>query len=272
MKLVTRKPTGKPPWPILLLAGIEKAGKSYTAAALSASDLIDRTFWIEIGEGSADQYGALPGARYEIVEHDGTFTSMLEAVKAAVAEPSKPGRPNAIVVDSMTELWALLCNEQEAIRASRGKNVITMDQWNAAKRKWRQFVDVLRAHNGPVILTARYEQVTVMDDKGKPTTQKAWKVRAEKDLAFEVDGIVVIPKPREFYLAGIRSLAFTVESGGFMSLPGFTLDAFLRALGIQGNAGVREYTAPTVDQREVEAQAALLPQSGADVDPNGATA
>ena len=33
MALKTRKPTGKPPWPILLLAGRPKAGKSYAAAA-----------------------------------------------------------------------------------------------------------------------------------------------------------------------------------------------------------------------------------------------
>ena len=269
-KLITRKPTGKPPWPILLLAGIEKAGKSYTAAALSTSDLVDRTFWIEVGEGSADQYGAMPGSRYEIVQHDGTFASMLDAAKAAVAEPSKNGKPHAIVVDSMTEMWALLCNEQEAIRSSRGKSVITMDQWNAAKKRWRQFVDVLRSHNGPVILTARYEQVTVMDKDGKPTKEKEWKVRAEKDLVFEVDGIVVIPKPREFFLQGIRSLKFQVDPGGFMPLPDFTLDRFLRALGIEGNAGEREYVAPTVAQDVID-EAPQLPDSGSNFPEDGAS-
>ena len=47
----TRKPTGKASWPLVLLAGREKCGKSYTASKLSASDLIDRTLYIEIGEG-----------------------------------------------------------------------------------------------------------------------------------------------------------------------------------------------------------------------------
>lgn len=253
MKLVTRKPTGKPSWPILLLAGIEKAGKSYSAAALSASDLIDRTFYLEIGEGSADQYGALPGARYEIVQHDGTFASMCEAARAMVAEPRK-GKPHAIVVDSMTELWDLLCAEQDAIRVKRNKSVITIDQWNTAKKKWREFFDILRAHNGPVILTARYELVTVMDANGQPTKEKEWKVRAEKNLGFEVDGIIQIPEPRTFYVAGMRTLKFDVPVGGNLALPpGFTLDWFLRELGIEGNESARTYVAPAVDQATVAA-------------------
>ncbi|MFI5426087.1 AAA family ATPase [Aeromicrobium sp. UC242_57] len=255
-KLVTRKPTGKPSWPILLLAGGEKCGKSYSAAALSASDLIDRTFYLEVGEGSADQYGALPGARYEIVQHDGTYNSLLTAAQAMVAEPRRGAKPNAIIVDSITELWDLLGNEQAAIAKGRGKTVITMDQWNAAKKKWRVFFDALRAHNGPVILTARYELVTVMDEAGKPTKEKEWKVRAEKNTAYEVDGIIQIPKPREFYIAGMRTLKFEVPIGGNLRLPpNFSLDWFLRELGIAGNEGVREYVAPTLDQAEIDAAA-----------------
>lgn len=245
-ELRTRKPTGKPSWPVLLLAGGEKCGKSYAAAALSASDLIDRTLWLEIGEGSADQYGAMPGARYEIVEHDGSYPSILDAARAMVAV--KAGRkPHAIVVDSMTELWDLLCSEQQAIADRRNKRTITMDQWNAAKKRWRAFVDVLRTHHGPVILTARFEQVTVMDANGQPTPAKEWKVRAEKNLAFEVDGTIEIPRPRQYYLNGMRSLLMSVPVGGHQPLPDFTLDKFLRDLGIAGNAGARSYTAPKED-------------------------
>lgn len=61
MALKTRKPTGQVSWPFLLLAGAEKSGKSYAAAAFSASDLIGRTFWIEVGESDADMYGMSPG-------------------------------------------------------------------------------------------------------------------------------------------------------------------------------------------------------------------
>lgn len=260
-RLKTRRPTGKPTWPMLLLAGGEKCGKSYAASALSASDLVDRTFWVEIGEGSADLYGALPGARYEIVEHDGSFPSLLEVAEAIVAQPrGTDGKPHAVVIDSVTELWDLLGNEQATIAKNRGKDTITMDQWNAAKRRWRQFLDTLRRHDGPVIFTARFEQVTVMKN-GKPTTEKEWKVRAEKNLPFEVDGVVEIPHPREFYLAGMRTLVpeLQVPTGGHLRLPdAFTLDLFFRKLGLgDETTGERNYVAPAEDQALITAEDAF---------------
>lgn len=235
MTLKTRRPTGKAPWPMILLAGREKCGKSFQAAAFSSSDLIDRTFYIEIGEGSADQYGAIPGARYEIVEHDGSWAGILDAVKAAVAEPAPNGKPNAIVLDSMTELWGLLCDEQDSAAKKRGKSTITMDQWNTAKKRWRQVVDAARAHKGPVILTARYDQVTVMVN-GKPTTDKEWKVRAEKDLPYEVDGMITMTEPRRPFVAGMRTVAFNMPAGGMApkNPEAFSLDGFFRSLNLEG--------------------------------------
>ncbi len=235
MPIKTRKPTGKAPWPMLLIAGVEKAGKSYACAKFSASEMVGRTFYIEVGEGAADQYGALPGARYEIVEHDGSYSGILEAVESAVAEPSQPGKPNCIVLDSASELWALLCDEQQAIATKRGKGVITMDQWNAAKRRWRKVIDTLRNSKGPVLITARYEQVTVMVN-GRPTTDKEWKVRAEKDLGFEVDGIITMTEPRKPHIAGIRTVAFDVPQGGFTpsNAADFGIEDFMSRLGIDG--------------------------------------
>lgn len=238
MTLNTRRPTGKAPWPMLLLAGVEKSGKSYACAALSASDLIDRTLYIEVGEGSADQYGALPGARYEIVEHDGSWKGILAACEAAVAEPTH-GKPHAIVLDSASELWALLSDEQQAIATKRGKDTITMDQWNAAKKRWRKIIDTLRASKGPVILTSRLDLVTVMKD-GKPTTEKQWKARAEKDLPYEVDGVIELKEPRKPVVAGIRTVAFNVPAGGIVpkDQAAFNLDGFLRSLNIDGGERV----------------------------------
>ncbi|MDO4888139.1 MAG: AAA family ATPase [Actinomycetaceae bacterium] len=239
MALKTRRPTGRSPWPFLLIAGGEKCGKSYACAEFSASPLTGRTLWIEVGESSADQYGALPGADYEIVDHDGTFPSILQAAIDATSEPAT-GRPNAIIVDSATNLWDLLCDEQQAVAARRGKTSPTMDQWNTAKRQWRQFVDVLRRHAGPVIVTARFEQVTVVDG-GRPTGEKQWKIRAEKNLPFDVDGIVEIPHPRQYYLSGMRSLHLQVPPGEHMLLDvNFTIDGLLRQLDVDGTD--RAYT------------------------------
>jgi len=237
----TRKPTGKVPWPMLLLAGREKTGKSYTAAQFSASDQVDRTFWIEVGEGTADQYGTIPGVRYEIVEHDGTYDGTLQAVKDAVAVPCT-GKPHCVVLDSATELWDLLCAEQQSEAMRRKKTVVTIDQWNVAKKRWKTVIDTLRDHRGPVVLTARYEEVTVMDKKGNPTADKQWKVRAEKNLPFEVDGIIEMLTYRGYYLKGMRSLKFDIPAGDHLPLPtDFTLDWFMRQLDVDG--GARSYTA-----------------------------
>ena len=236
MTIKTRKPTGRAPWPMLLIAGTQKSGKSYACAAFSASDLIDRTFFIEVGEGSADQYGALPGARYEIVEHDGSWRGILEACEAAVAEPATSSKPHAIVLDSASELWALLGDEQQSIATKRNKDTITVDQWGVAKKRWRKVIDTLRSSKGPVILTARYDEVTVMDKAGKPTTEKQWKVRAEKDLPYEVDGVIELKTARKPVVTGIRTVAFNVPAGGIVpkDQAAFNLDGFLRSLNIDG--------------------------------------
>lgn len=242
MTLKTRKPTGKPPWPFLLIAGAEKAGKTYAAAAASSSEKIDRTFWIEIGEGAADQYGPL--GRYEIVEHDGSVRGIYQAIRDASAV--KSDKPNAIVLDSMTELWDLIVDEQQQIankRRNKQDAPISMDQWNLAKKRWRAIIDALRAHTGPVIVTARLEQVVAMDTDGKPTTDRTWKIRAEKNLPFEVDAIVEMPRPREAYLTGVRSLTLNIEPGGHQRLEDFTVDGLFDLMGLDDTAP-RNYTAP----------------------------
>jgi hypothetical protein len=264
--LTTRRPTGKPPWPMLLIAGVEKAGKSYSGALLSASDLVDRTFWIEIGEGAADQYGSIPGARYEIAEHDGTYQGIGNAIYAATMQPRPNGKPHAIVIDSMTELWDLLADEAQGVaneRAARKRGnkptdsdaQITMDLWNTAKKRWRRIVDTVRTYDGPVILTARLELVTVMDDGGKPTTAKDWKIRSEKNLPYECDAIVRMPAPGVAELTGVRSLRVQVPPGGALPLPGFTLERLLTDLGLdrEGATSPRSYTAPRSVPADAEA-------------------
>ncbi|WP_336026790.1 hypothetical protein [Geodermatophilus sp. FMUSA9-8] len=84
--LPTRKPTGRVPWPCVLLEGEEKAGKSWALAQLSTSDRIGPLYWIDLNEGAGDEYGAIPGARYELVEHDGSYAQVLAAVQAVKAE------------------------------------------------------------------------------------------------------------------------------------------------------------------------------------------
>ena len=100
------------------------------------------------------------------------------------------------------------------------------------------------------ILTAtgwkRYDEVTVMR-QGKPTTEKTWKVRAEKDLPFEVDGIIELREARKPVVTGVRTIAFNVPAGGIVprDQAAFDLDGFLRSLNIDG--GDRVYIARKED-------------------------
>lgn len=239
----TRKPTGKPSWPMMLLAGVEKSGKSWAAAAFSASDLVGKTFFIEVGEHYADEYGRLPGARYEIVPHDGTYRDIAAAVRWAVAQPrDESGRPNCVIFDSGTVLWDMLSDHahRTAYRRWRKRNPelpepedeiqVTMDLWNIAKDRFADIARMLYHHDGPAIITGRLEQVAVVVG-GKPTTEKAWKVRAEKNLPFEVDAVIQARKPRTWEITGLRSTQLELPEGKTIPMPGFTVEGFLRRLG-----------------------------------------
>lgn len=240
----TRQPTGKPPWPTILLAGGEKSGKSWAAAEFSGSDMIGRTFFIEVGENYADEYGAIPGARYEIVEHDGTFRDILAAVEWATLQERVDGKPNCIIFDSATVLWDMLSDQAQRTANARWRKrnpdaqapddeiQITMDLWNVAKGRFAEVIGLLYRHDGPSIVTARLEQVAVVGAGGKPTNEKAWKVRAEKNLPFEVDAVIQAREPRKFQITGLRSTKFQLPAGESIPMPGFTVEGFLRNLGL----------------------------------------
>ncbi|HEV2346428.1 MAG TPA: hypothetical protein VGS97_20180 [Actinocrinis sp.] len=239
----TRKPTGKPSWPMMCLAGVEKSGKSWAAAAFSASELVGKTYFIEVGENYADEYGRLPGVRYEIVPHDGTYRDIAASVEWAVKQPrDESGKPNCIIFDSGTVLWDMLSDHahRAAYRRWRKNNpndpeptdeiVVTMDLWNIAKDKFAAIARMLYHHDGPAIITTRLEQVAVVVG-GKPTTEKAWKVRAEKNLPFEVDAVIQARKPRTWEITGLRSTQLELPEGKTIPMPGFTVEGFLRRLG-----------------------------------------
>ena len=270
MSLKTRKPTGLAPWPITLVAGAEKAGKSWSAAEASGSDLIGRTLWIGIGEDDPDEYALIPGANFEIVEHAGTYRSILDELTNAVAEP-QGDKPTLIVVDSMTRLWDLIVSDVQEIANRRARTKaqkynkpvsdddvqISMDLWNTAKQRWEHVIDTLRFHTGPVILTARLKQVAVMDANGKPTTEKTWKIEAEKSLPYDVGAIVELPARGEAYLSGVRSTRLQLESK--TRLKTFTVDALWRNMGLDSaQTAPRQHAATRVESApEAPAPAAI---------------
>ena len=266
MPPTTRKPTGLPAWPILLIAGVEKSGKSYASAAASASEHVGRTFWIPVGEDGPDELGALPGARFEIVVHDGTYRQILQSLQWAAAQPAEDGKPNLIVLDSATRMWALLSDMAQADANRRRKSdeaPISMDLWNVAKSRWQHLLDVFRQHQGPSILTARLDVVTVMDGD-KPTKDKDYKVQAEKGLPFEVGAAVHLHALGDAFLTGVRSLKFKPTPGEVTPFNPFTVEDLWQKMGLleKDGAGTRSHSRADGDQ-SVRAEDALIAERSA---------
>ncbi|MGG7574074.1 hypothetical protein [Streptomyces sirii] len=266
---MSRKPTGKPNPPIILLTGPEKTGKSFEAARGSGSDLIGMTHWIEIGgtEGTADYYGRVPGARYEIVPHDGSYQDILDSVRWVNAQPRVDGKPNMLVVDSGTSLWDMLSDEialyarRRAVRKAQNNRsriptlddpvVIDPDLWNRAKDRWGEFLWLLRRHPGPVVLITRQEVVTAFEND-KPTRNTTRRVKAEKNLPAAVDAIVELHAIGEAWLTGVRSLHMEIKPGDSQRFPDFSVDTLLRRLGLQDAAESRSVSElrPDADLQE----------------------
>lgn len=245
MAIKTRKPTAKPSWPVLLLAGAPKSGKSYSCALASASELVDGAYWVSFGETSPDQYGALPGADFGIIdnEHHGGTIGGLVNVLTEIASEKQGAKPKLLVVDSMTTVWDAIksnlqatANQRAARRASKynkvapeGDQQITMDLWNQGRGWWRHIVQAINAYQGPVVLTARLDNVAEVRD-GKPTGGREEKIRAEKDLPYDVDAIVNMPERGKAILWGLRSVVAPLSGATEMS--NFTVEGLWKTIGL----------------------------------------
>lgn len=283
MALTTRKPTGIPAWPLMLLAGMQKAGKTYAAAQASASEFVGRTLWLPFGEDDPDEYGALPGTRFEIVEHDGTFLDFRRALREAVAEPPAGG-PTLLVVDSLGRVWDFLqaqaqleANERARRRQKdvSGEEIpITSDLWNLAKSRWSTVMNPLRDHAGPVLALSRLEDVAVMGRDGAPTGERQWKVKAEKTLPGDVDVIVEMRSRSDVALTGLRSLKVDVAKGVNDRLPlkDFTVEGVWRMLGLLDGAkvGRRRYTPLDAERSAADSEAEAVRASTRRVDQRAA--
>lgn len=253
-RLQTRKPNGRIGWPLVVVAGAEKTGKSHMCAEFANSDLIGRLIWIPIGESDVDSFGQI--ADFDIEdEQDGTYRGLLNTVRKAVAEPrADPNKPNAIVLDSGTILWELLQDEADLIARSRAAEkaakynrpgpsadddvVIGHSLWNRAKDRWRLVINTLRRHDGPVIICCRLDEVTEFDAQGNPTRNRTWKVKSERSLPYDATVVLQLRSYRRPTLTAVRSLVMQLAPDEERTRPGLTLDALMRDLGMERNISV----------------------------------
>ncbi|WP_328404019.1 ATP-binding protein [Streptomyces sp. NBC_00390] len=253
-KLKTRKPTGIVPWPLVLLEGEEGAGKTFSAAQFSASDKVGQTYWIDLDEGSADEYAAIDGADYLIIEHDGTYRDILEQIEAVHAEARRAAAagepPVVLVIDSASALWRMLSNwTYERGRRTRKNQALLQEDpdaaydigrnlWNDATERWNRVMYLLRTLPGIAIVLARGKQISASDDNGQPLKDNRgravteWKVSAQKDLGFDSTVWVRMKRDEDPQVIKVRSLRLRVEPRKPLRLKNFSIeDLIFNGLG-----------------------------------------
>lgn len=234
----SRPATGKPSWPLVLLEGDEKAGKSLAAAAFSADPRIGQLYWIDLGEGSGDEYGAVEDSQLSIVEHDGTYRDIYEQLMAIRAEAERALRagepPVGVVLDSGSNLWVMLSTwtNERARRSKRAQAVLAEDPdaeidpgrnlWNDSTDRWYRILRILQTFPGPAIITARGKEITQTDSNGQPFRDGRieHKVEGQKNLAHDASVVVRMTRePRRSLLVGARTLRVAVDSGESFTPP-----------------------------------------------------
>ncbi|GGK62175.1 hypothetical protein Sme01_04130 [Sphaerisporangium melleum] len=230
MPLKTRRPTGAVPWPLILIEGGEKAGKSWSCAEFSASDRIGQMYWIDLGEGSADEYGAIPGADYLVVEHDGSFASLyaaVEEVRAIAGQAAAKGeKPVVLTIDAMTAEWDLLKdwahNRAKGSKSNRKKLAedpnaeisVSTNYWNDANARHGKLMRLLMTFPGIVLITARGKEVAVIGDNGQPVEgKKTYRVEGHKNLAFDATCWVRVSRDGPGVVIGARSVHAGIRPG-----------------------------------------------------------
>lgn len=247
MTLKTRRPTGQVPPPVILLEGETGSGRSWTAAELSASPRVGRTYWIELGEEStADQYGAIPNVRYEIVEPDNRegvwdwhalyrAATDFRAETHRAADAGEP--PPVLVVDHQGAVWDMLSqwadnrarrteSNAKALAANPNADyVVSANFWNDAAARWHKLLTVLLTTKGIVVLLSNGEEVTLFEND-KPTRKKTWKVTGHKSFTRSMPIWVRLSRDGNPRLIKLRAVVNGVRPGvdREQALPGFTLE------------------------------------------------
>lgn len=226
MTIRTRKPTGIPPWPLVLIEGPEKSGKSYAAAQFTASDKIGQAYWLDLGEGAGDEYAAIPGADYLIVEHDGSWHDIVGQVKAIHEEAAASTKPVVLIIDSMTAEWDMLKDwaskrareskfAQKQLREDPNAEIKpSMNLWNDAGDRHHQLMRLLMTFPGIVIITARGKDVAALDADGKPIPKgRDYRVEGHKTLPFDASVWVRLSRDEAPMVVGCRSVHSGIRPG-----------------------------------------------------------
>lgn len=221
-QLRTRTPTGLPSWPLILVEGPEKTGKSWLCALLTSSPRIGRALWLDWTEGEGDQYGSIPGVQYELIDHDGTFEDIGRQIFAARCEAQsaldRGEKPLLLVIDSMTAEWDALkawadqrARNTESAKRKLARNPgadipVPMNVWSDVSERHYRIMRLLMTFPGIVVMTARGKEIAAVGDDGKPTGERDYKVEGHKNLAFDATAWVRLSRNQPPQVIGARSV------------------------------------------------------------------
>lgn len=223
-----RKPTGIAAAPLILCSGPPKSGKSFTSYKVALSPRIHKTWVIDIGEGSADEYGGDESdPPYTILEWGENWTDLTETVRWACAQKPPAGLLNAVIIDSGNDVWSGLSDRANtrARGSYKNKEILkkdphadidtSMSYWSDAKVTWARIINPLKLTAHVVgIVCARTELVTVVDSKGQPTKEKTYSYGVEKTLQGIITAHVAVDADHSARLIEVRSKRVSVGPKG----------------------------------------------------------
>jgi hypothetical protein len=225
--LQTRKPTGQVSWPVILVEGGEGTGKTYAMAELTADPRVGRAFWFDLGEGSADEFGAV--GDYEIVGLDGTWADLIDqlynVIDVAEAAHAAGEPPVVLCIDSITAVWGMCSGWAQAKAASSraAKKALAEDPdadinigplvWTNAANRWYSFFRPLKMSPMIVAVAAKAAD-TVAIENGKPVQGKTvYKIKAQRDLPYDVNAIVRLAVDQPPTVTKCRSPKWSLRPG-----------------------------------------------------------
>jgi hypothetical protein len=215
---------------LYLADGFVVTHNSFSLAVLSGSDKVGQTYWVDLGEGSQDEYGAVPGARYVVVEHEGTFASIYAAVQeihTLAGKAAAAGEPPVVLgIDSMTAEWEWLkdwatdrakgstSNQKKLARDPNAEITVSANYWNDANSRHRKLMKLLMTFPGIAVMTARGKFVAAIGPNGQPIEgQKEYRVEGQKTLAFDASCWVRVSRDEPAVVIGARSVHSGVRPG-----------------------------------------------------------
>lgn len=255
-----RKPTGMPSAPLIMVSGAPKVGKSLASYKLGKSPRIHETWVIDLGEGSADEYGQL--GCYTVLDWGASWVDLQDTIKWCIAQPVPEGMMNALILDSGTEVWDGLKSRADKRARNSKKNKIELEKdpdfevdvsmpyWNDAKDTWARIVSPMKLAGHLVGVVIVRSDIVAEVVNGAPTNRKVTSYQCEKTLPSVVTAHVDVRADHSARLVDVRSLLVSVPAGGLVLDDANPLGDLIERLAPAGGFAAPVIATPIDDERD----------------------